>query len=241
MSRLLSLVTLTALLGATQPLPSAPFEPASFAIGKPAGATSGRKPAVIVMFASWCVGCIEEIPTVLRDYQRFKDRVNFIGVDYLDNAEAGAAMVAKYDLPFPIFASHANADAPPPATAGENAQKFSMHAEGMPPSLLAKNIPVLAKQLPAEDVKILQDVANACEHLDDASCRAYALARGVDFGPAPSGSPTAKPAATAGTQSYLTLPHLFIVDAHGIVRADVDGYTRGQDDIARELSKLGIR
>ncbi len=229
------------LLDAAPPLPPAAFEPASLQVGKPSTLTSNGKPTIVVMFASWCVGCIEEFPTLLRDYDRFKDRVNFIGIDYLDSSVAGGAMVNRYQLPFTVFSSHPNADAPPPIHEGEQPKGFSMHLNGMPPSQLPRIIPGLAKQLPPEDVAILKDVANACSHLDDASCRSYALAHGVDFGPAPSGSPSARPAATAGTENYLTLPHLFVIDAHGIVRADVEGYTRGRDDIAGELSKLGIR
>ncbi|HTZ55880.1 MAG TPA: TlpA disulfide reductase family protein [Candidatus Acidoferrum sp.] len=229
------------LLDVAPSLPPAAFEPASLKVGTPSTLTSNGKPTIVVMFASWCVGCIEEFPTLLRDYDRFKDRVNFIGLDYLDSSVAGGAMVNKYQLPFTVFSSHPNADAPPPAQEGEQPKRFSLHLQGMPPSGLAQIIPGLEKQLPPEDIAIVKDVANACSHLDDASCRAYALAHGIDFGPAPNGMPSPRAAETAGTENYLTLPHLFVIDARGIVRADIEGYTRGQDDIARELSKLGIR
>lgn len=238
---LCSIVAGALLLAAAPALPPAAFEPANLRVGKPSTFASNGKPTIVVMFASWCVGCVEELPIVTHDYERFKDRVNFIGLDYLDSAVAGSAMVNKYQLPFTVFSSHPNADAPPAVREGEQPKGFLLHLNGMPPSQLPSIIPGLAKQLPPEDVAILKDVANACAHLDDASCRSYALAHGIDFGPAPSGSPSARPAATAAAETYLTLPHLFVIDAHGIVRADVEGYTRAQDDIARELGKLGIR
>jgi thiol-disulfide isomerase/thioredoxin len=240
--RLGALLAFAALLAAAQPLAPAGFDPATLKVGKPAGVANAGKPMVVVMFASWCIGCIEELPTVLRDYNRFKGRVQFIGIDYLDNAEAGAAMVQHYRVPFGVFSAQEDTDAPPPVRPGATPSGFSLHLNGMPPSMLARIIPGLEKQLPPEDITILKDVANACAHLDDASCRSYALARGVDFGPAANGSPMPAPRvqSTSGSQALLSLPHLFIIDARGIVRADIEGYTRGQDDIARELNKLGI-
>jgi thiol-disulfide isomerase/thioredoxin len=240
--RLCALFACIALLAATQPLAPATFDPATLKVGKPAGIANAGKPTVVVMFASWCAGCIEELPTVIRDYTRFKDRVTFIGIDYLDNAKAGAAMVQRYHVPFDVFLAQEYADAPPPIQPGATPSGFSLHLNGMPPSMLARIIPGLEKQLPPEDITILKNVANACAHLDDASCRSYALGHGVDFGPPPSVSPMPAPSvrSSPGSQDLLSLPHLFVIDAQGIVRADIDGYTPGDDAIARELSKLGI-
>jgi thiol-disulfide isomerase/thioredoxin len=233
------------LLGASAPLPPAPFEPAAFALGKPAAIASDGKPTIIVVFASWCTGCIQELPTVLSDYRRFKDRVNFIGVDYLDNAEAGSAMVTKYHIPFRVVTSHENADAPPPAQPGAMPHAIVLHVGALPLSKLSAILPSLATQMPASQVATLTGVANACETLSDASCRAYALAHGVDLGlpsgVSPAASETPAPVAKTSPEDYLLLPHLFVIDAQGIVRADEDGYTVGDDQIARALGKLGIR
>ncbi len=240
MSRYLIVAAALLLFAGTPALAPSSFDPDAFAVGKPAPVAKNGNPSVVVLFASWCLGCVQELPTVIKDYTRFKDRVNFIGVDYLDNSQAGAAMIAKYQIPFPVFALHANADAPPPVNPDETPRSFSLHLQGLPPSQLSRIIPGLAKQLPAEDVAILKDVANACAHLDDASCRSYALSKGVDFGSPRSAPPATSPRPSASTSTYLTLPHLFVIDAGGIVRSNIEGYTRGSDDIARELAKLGI-
>jgi thiol-disulfide isomerase/thioredoxin len=228
------------LVAAAPSLVRAPFEPGSFVVGKAAGIVGDGRPTVVILFASWCVGCIQELPTVIRDYSRFKDRVNFIGVDYLDSANAGSAFLAKYAIPFQVFSSHENADAPPPVEPNATPSALSLHVGGLPLSRLYAIIPSLANQLPASSLAKLTDVANACKTLSDASCRAYASAHGVDLGTTPSASPTTTHTADNVTD-YLTLPHLFVIDAHGIVRADQDGYTERDDPIARALGNLGIR
>jgi hypothetical protein len=49
------------------------------------------------------------------------------------------------------------------------------------------------------------------------------------------------PADGTSSTTSVSLPHLFVVDAHGIVRADVAGYETDENAIARELGKLGIK
>ena len=91
-------------------VPTAPFDLSSLTVGQPAVGvpqTAGR-PLVIVAFASWCIGCVEELPQVLTDYRRFKDRVDFLGVGYLNNPKAGQALIEKYDIPFPVLQSAPN-------------------------------------------------------------------------------------------------------------------------------------
>ena len=65
------------------------------------GALRG-KPAYVFLFAGWCGPCREALPFVRDAYAKYGDRVQFVGVDVLEDASAARAAVAKADLPFPV-------------------------------------------------------------------------------------------------------------------------------------------
>ncbi|HZW54546.1 MAG TPA: TlpA disulfide reductase family protein [Candidatus Elarobacter sp.] len=114
--RALALVLLAsaALTGAAR-RPATVFD-LSDAVGKPAPAvtlTAGDgsaltfemlrgKPAYVFLFAGWCGPCQEAMPFVRSAFAKYGDRVRFVGVDVLEDADAARAAVAKADLPFPV-------------------------------------------------------------------------------------------------------------------------------------------
>jgi thiol-disulfide isomerase/thioredoxin len=59
------------------------------------------KPVVVNIWASWCGPCIAEAPDLARIARQFEGRVQFIGVDILDDRSRARNFVATYGLPFP--------------------------------------------------------------------------------------------------------------------------------------------
>ena len=59
-------------------------------------------PTYVFLFASWCAPCREELPFVRDAYERYGDRVHFVGVDVLDSAEAARSEIARDAFPFPV-------------------------------------------------------------------------------------------------------------------------------------------
>lgn len=61
-------------------------------------------PTVVVVFASWCAGCLRELPRDIDDYKRYHDKATFLGIDYDDNAHAFDLVRQGYHIPFPFRA-----------------------------------------------------------------------------------------------------------------------------------------
>ncbi len=60
------------------------------------------KPTYVFLFAGWCGPCQEEMPFVRRAFEKYGDRVEFVGVDVLEDAPAAHAAIASAALPFPV-------------------------------------------------------------------------------------------------------------------------------------------
>lgn len=58
-------------------------------------------PAVVNFFASWCAPCKRELPTLAAAARRLEGRVRFLGVDHEDVRDEGAALLDRYDIPYP--------------------------------------------------------------------------------------------------------------------------------------------
>ncbi len=242
---LASVIAAIALLGV---MPKATFDPGALAIGKPATGvphTDGR-PLAIVVFASWCVGCIDELPRELADYAKLKDRVDFLGVDYLDAPQAGAALVQRYHIPFPVVYARPQASVPQPERPGasnaDGADTVSIVLNGVTPAMLPVVVPKILPHLLPDGAATLRDVAAYCAQHDATTCVHYAASKHVVLASAVL-SATPMPVATqepASSHEPIALPHLFIVDAAGIVRFAETGYNSGDDTLIDDLAKLGI-
>jgi cytochrome c biogenesis protein CcmG/thiol:disulfide interchange protein DsbE len=121
--RLLLLVTALSLLGACDPAPVVPTVgtiPADnaaaatllplFADALPAmdADTFARllsqlegTPVLVNFWGSWCPPCKEEMPRLVEAHREFGDRVQFVGVDILDNREEAKAFMEEYGMTFP--------------------------------------------------------------------------------------------------------------------------------------------
>lgn len=110
----LALLASTALLGAAR-RPTTVFD-LSDAVGKPVPAITlttsdgsalalgdlRGKPTYVFLFAGWCGPCREELPFVRAAYAKYGDRVRFVGVDVLEDADAARSAIAAAALPFPV-------------------------------------------------------------------------------------------------------------------------------------------
>ena len=61
--------------------------------------TSDR-PAVVNVWASWCLPCRDEAPLFTSAHAEYGDRVGFYGIAYNDNQPGARQFLAEFDLPF---------------------------------------------------------------------------------------------------------------------------------------------
>ena len=59
------------------------------------------KPVVINVWASWCGPCIEEAPDLARAARQFRGRVQFLGVDVLDQIGPARAFIRRFGWSYP--------------------------------------------------------------------------------------------------------------------------------------------
>ena len=59
------------------------------------------RPVVINFWASWCPPCKVEAPVFERGYQRYKDRVNFVGINIWDNEAEAQKFLQSFALSYP--------------------------------------------------------------------------------------------------------------------------------------------
>lgn len=61
---------------------------------------SSAKPAVVNVWASWCLPCRDEAPLFTSALAEYGDRVDFYGIAYNDNQPGARQFLAEFDLPF---------------------------------------------------------------------------------------------------------------------------------------------
>ena len=61
------------------------------------------KPAVVNVWASWCLPCRSEAPLLAQAHAEHGDRVEFIGVDVQDSQAGAKAFLAEFELDFDHF------------------------------------------------------------------------------------------------------------------------------------------
>ena len=64
------------------------------------------KPAVVVVWGSWCTPCRDEAPDVVAAAERLGDRASFVGINIRDASAANPqAFVRTFGVPYPSFYS----------------------------------------------------------------------------------------------------------------------------------------
>lgn len=58
-------------------------------------------PVVVNIWASWCPPCLVEAPDLARVSREFEGRVQFLGVDILDDRRAAREFILRFDWPYP--------------------------------------------------------------------------------------------------------------------------------------------
>jgi cytochrome c biogenesis protein CcmG/thiol:disulfide interchange protein DsbE len=59
------------------------------------------KPLVLNFFASWCNPCIREIPALQAMAERYKGRVNFVGITFNDRQKEARSVVERTGVQYP--------------------------------------------------------------------------------------------------------------------------------------------
>jgi len=58
-------------------------------------------PVLVNFWGSWCPPCKEEMPRLVEAHREFGDRVQFVGVDIIDDREGATAFMEDYGMTFP--------------------------------------------------------------------------------------------------------------------------------------------
>jgi thiol-disulfide isomerase/thioredoxin len=66
-------------------------------------------PVLVNIWASWCDPCIAEAPDLDAAYQRYGDRVRFIGVNAQDDRAGATDFIAQHQIPYPSVFDPSNA------------------------------------------------------------------------------------------------------------------------------------
>lgn len=64
---------------------------------------AGGRPAVVNVWASWCLPCRSEAPLLTAAHERFGGAVDFIGIDVQDNQSDAKDFIAEFGLDFKHF------------------------------------------------------------------------------------------------------------------------------------------
>lgn len=79
-----------------------------FSLAKLGGGTislsefKGKKPVVVDFWASWCPNCRRDMPSLNRFYEKYKDKVEVIGVNLKEKESTVQNFIASRGISFPI-------------------------------------------------------------------------------------------------------------------------------------------
>jgi cytochrome c biogenesis protein CcmG/thiol:disulfide interchange protein DsbE len=58
-------------------------------------------PTLVNVWASWCTPCVSEIPRLVAAHKQYGTRVQFLGIDLLDNRSGAQAFIRDLDMSYP--------------------------------------------------------------------------------------------------------------------------------------------
>ena len=107
MRRLLALLVLVAACGSgNQGEPTTPELPEIDLAGFQQVLADLDRPAVVNVWASWCLPCRAEAPLLRQAHAEFGDQIAFIGIDYDDSQRGARLFLDEFDLPFIHYFDH---------------------------------------------------------------------------------------------------------------------------------------
>lgn len=59
------------------------------------------QPVLLNFWASWCPPCRKEVPTLQEFYERYRDRVAVLGINWSEDPERVRAFLERYDVSYP--------------------------------------------------------------------------------------------------------------------------------------------
>lgn len=192
--------------------------------GAPRALAAPGRATVVVLFASWCTPCMQEMPRTVAESERFRDRVDFLGIDYTDSPGVARKLIARFRIPFPVESYIPDQTEP---------ARQTVH---LPDTFTAAQLQALRNRLPADTYDRVADVYAARATMTPEHFRAYEKWKGVFF---EDPKQLAAERATADRPSMVGLPHTFVIDAHGVLRYALEGYTPSRDRVAQALKNLG--
>ena len=100
--RFVGLLVVLALGSCGQPIdtPSIPDLPAATAEEFESRLAALDRPAVVNVWASWCIPCRSEAPLLNAAFEAYGSQIEFIGVDVQDNQPDAKAFLAEFELEF---------------------------------------------------------------------------------------------------------------------------------------------
>jgi peroxiredoxin len=82
---------------------------ADFTLESPAGKSvslgefSGRKPVLLVFWATWCPHCNEAVPEINEIQSRMSDRLQILAIDFMESGEKVKAFMKAKNVSYPVL------------------------------------------------------------------------------------------------------------------------------------------